>query len=260
MQEAGSLKSLQAHTCKREGLDSFLFLIVLSGRGTLHINSIGYPMMALDCALVDCKAPYSHRSSSHDPWELMWVHFNGPHAQNYINYFSENNSSMVFHTDNSTEFSAIISQLIELQKNQDYIVDLLSSKLITDLLTTCFIITKQQKGYCDGIQDLRFESIREYLNMNYQNTIDMLELAARYEVSITDLDDGFRKYYGISVSKYLLTRRLTKAKELLRFTNKSISSVAKACGLENEEALNGHFLDLERITPLQYRMKWSQGS
>ena len=38
IQEIGKLKSLKSHTSKREALDSFLFIIVVSGSGTFTYN------------------------------------------------------------------------------------------------------------------------------------------------------------------------------------------------------------------------------
>lgn len=37
VQEAGTLQSLQPHRCVREGLDSFLIMAVIEGKGTLEI-------------------------------------------------------------------------------------------------------------------------------------------------------------------------------------------------------------------------------
>ena len=38
VQEVGKLKSMKPHRCVRENLDSFLFLIVLEGKGSLDVK------------------------------------------------------------------------------------------------------------------------------------------------------------------------------------------------------------------------------
>ena len=38
VQEVGNLRSLKPHKCVRENLDSFLFLIVLDGKGSLDVK------------------------------------------------------------------------------------------------------------------------------------------------------------------------------------------------------------------------------
>lgn len=260
VQEAGTLRSIKTHICKRDQLDSFLFLIVLSGRGTLRIGDKGFPLMPLDCALVDCKSPYSHQSSDHDPWSLMWVHFNGPHVQAYFDYFKENTPSTIFHIDTADSITSTITAIINLQNEQDYTVEVVSSKLITDLLTICFTTTRRQRSINSMLPNSEFEVIREYLNANFQNNIDITEVASRLGLSDDRIQNDFKSIYGITIDQYILSRRLTKAKELLRFTNKSIASIAKACGIGEEKDFIQIFQSIEKMTPMQHRIRWSQGN
>ena len=60
IQEAGYLKSLQPHLSKRSGLKSYLFMIVLSGSGTVSYKDASpekasaVSAMAGDCFFLDC--------------------------------------------------------------------------------------------------------------------------------------------------------------------------------------------------------------
>lgn len=113
VQEVGTLKSIRSHLCKREHLESFLFILVLSGSGQITCEGAVKPLSGGDCALIDCSRPYSHQSSDDDPWELMWIHFNGCTAHSYYSYFIKNIPAGVFHTDDVTLFSGPILQLLE---------------------------------------------------------------------------------------------------------------------------------------------------
>ena len=66
IQEIGKLKSLKSHTSKREALDSFLFIIVLSGSGTFAYKGKRYALKSGDHLFIDCKKPYSHESTDND--------------------------------------------------------------------------------------------------------------------------------------------------------------------------------------------------
>ena len=91
IQEIGRLKSLKSHTSKRESLDSYLYIIVISGSGIFTYNGCSFNVNSGDHIFIDCKRPYSHKSSNQDPWELLWVHFNGPLMNRYFDYYSNKN-------------------------------------------------------------------------------------------------------------------------------------------------------------------------
>lgn len=55
IQEIGTLKSLKPHTSQREGLDSYLFMVVLSGKGTFTYNGEINYLKPNDIVFVDCK-------------------------------------------------------------------------------------------------------------------------------------------------------------------------------------------------------------
>ena len=83
VQEAGHLKSRDRHISRRSHLESYLFFIVLSGSGTVSIQDTHFALRSGDHVFLDCRQPYFHESSQDDPWELLWVHFNGTAMDGY---------------------------------------------------------------------------------------------------------------------------------------------------------------------------------
>ena len=82
LQETGTLQAQKPHTSKRENLASYLFFLVEKGSGTLEYDGRTYPLSGGDCVFLDCRRPYSHRTSE-DLWTLKWAHFYG-HNMNGI--------------------------------------------------------------------------------------------------------------------------------------------------------------------------------
>lgn len=72
-----------------------------------------------------------------------------------------------------------------------------------------------------------------------------------------DHDDVFFKKYGISREDYILNRKFNKAKELLRFTIKSIDEIVVESGI-GEGDLRRMLMETEKMTPEDYRKKWAQ--
>ncbi|RHP34924.1 helix-turn-helix transcriptional regulator [Lachnotalea sp. AF33-28] len=256
VQEAGRLRSLKSHVSRREHLDSFLFLIVLSGEGAVTYRDRRYHLRAGDCVFIDCKPGYSHQSSEKNPWELMWVHFNGPMAQNYYQYYHATLGGNLFHTAAPAEFTAPIQHLIDMHAGKSTWDEIMASKYITDILTMCVSVPKQQELILDSGIVQKLKLVREYIDEHFQNKISLDELAETCFVSKYHLSREFKRMYGITVGSYILARRITLAKEMLRFTGQSIESIAGACGIPDTSYFNKVFRKSEGMTASEYRRKW----
>jgi AraC-like DNA-binding protein/mannose-6-phosphate isomerase-like protein (cupin superfamily) len=256
MQEAGTLKSLKSHRCQRENLNSFLFIIVLSGKGVVTIKDKMYALTTSDCVLIDCKQPYSHQSSEDDPWELMWVHFNGGNAQNYYNLFVESVPNYIFQTDNPTTFITLINKIIEAHSEKSTLTEIITSKLITDILTLCFTEAKKEAEYKDTSIAMKLSTIRSYIDENFMNKISLDLLAEQFYISKFHLSREFKELYGVTIGNYIQLQRINYAKKLLRFSDKSIEVIAYECGISDVSYFNKVFKKSENVTASRYRKEW----
>lgn len=256
MQEAGTLQSLKSHLCQRENLNSFLFIIVLSGKGVVTIKDKMYALTTSDCVLIDCKQSYSHQSSEDDPWELMWVHFNGGNVQNYYNLFVESVPNYIFQTDNATTFITLINKIIEAHNEKNTLTELITSKLITDILTLCFTEAKKEAEYKDTSIAMKLSTIRSYIDENFMNKISLDLLAEQFYISKFHLSREFKELYGVTIGNYIQLQRINYAKKLLRFSDKSIEVIAYECGIPDVSYFNKVFKKSENITASRYRKEW----
>jgi len=218
VQEVGRLKSLQAHKSQRENLNSYLFFGVASGEGTVFIGSDSYKVKEGDCVLINCSNYYAHESSMDKPWELIWVHFNGHGAEEYFRLFMEQNENKsVFRPGSMKDMKAYIGELMECQKEKDLEAELQSGEILLRLLNSCILSVMRQKGNQQDRYKEICREIRESVNERYRQANLVAALAEKYEMEEDELDDCFHKTYGITLSDYILNRRFTAAKELMRF-------------------------------------------
>ncbi len=254
VQETGYLKSLRSHVSKRKNLSSYLFLLVLSGSGTFEYMGEKYFLKPNDCIFIDCKYYYSHQSDDLNPWELIWVHFNGHIAAEYYNFFKLY-SSTLFHIDNPKDYINIINQLIIFIQNKEKSWELLVSKSLTDLLTICITTNLVINNATSPITD-KLQQVRNYINHNYNQKIPLEDLSSKFFISKFYLSREFKKVFGITIIDYITNMRVTAAKELLRFTDKSIEEIAMECGYPDASYFNKVFQKVESITGSEYRKMW----
>lgn len=259
VQEVGKLKSLQPHKSQRENLDSFLFFMVLSGEGTLTIGENEHKVRKGNCALISCMNYYAHESSRKNPWELMWVHFNGSVSPAYFNLFLEQNGQQnIFLPDSTKQFENIIEKLMEYQKQKDLEAELLSGDMLIRLLNESLLTVMKRSKESQETSLTECREIRETVNGHYQEEDLMEVLSDRYDMEEEILDSRFQKAYGITLRDYILNRRFTAAKELLRFTVKPVKEIIVESGIKNEDLFRRLFQDGEGMTAEEYRMKWAQ--
>lgn len=259
VQEVGKLRSLQPHKSQRENLNSFLFLGVVSGEGTVFTGDNSYKVKEGDCALINCTNYYAHESSEEKPWELVWVHFNGHGAEEYFNLFMEQNEQKsVFRAGSIKDMQKYIKELMECQKKKDLEAELQSGEILLRLINQCISSVMQQKGSSQDRYKEICREIRESVNEKYRQANLFMTLAEKYEMDEEELDACFQKTYGITLRDYILNRRFTAAKELLRFTIKPVKEVIDESGIGNDDLFRKLFQDGEGMTAEEYRMKWAQ--
>ena len=256
IQEIGRLKSLKSHTSKRESLDSFLFIIVVSGSGTFTYKGKKYALKSGDHLFIDCKKPYSHESTDSDPWELMWVHFNGILMDQYYLYFSNKKTSVAFHPEDPLECSKILENLMMLANKKSTDSELLASHLLNSLVTRILTENTDQTPKDINTTEDKIQQIKDYLDGNFQKKIPLDMIADEFFISKYHMSREFKKAYGITIANYIIAKRITHAKELLRFTDMQIDKIGQLCGIEDNSYFNKVFRKFEGMTASEYRKKW----
>ncbi|MEF3304678.1 AraC family transcriptional regulator [Paenibacillus sp. GYB003] len=75
---------------------------------------------------------------------------------------------------------------------------------------------------------------RTFIDENFNQKIAVEDLAAMAGYSYHHFRHLFKKKFGVSPIRYLIDKRLEKARSLLRFTELPVSSVASECGFSND--------------------------
>ncbi|MFT5266280.1 MAG: AraC-like DNA-binding protein [Polaribacter sp.] len=95
-----------------------------------------------------------------------------------------------------------------------------------------------------------FETI---INANLYNNLSVPELAHLMNKSESSFKREFKKYYNESPARYLKTKKLEKAAELLKNSSKSISKISWECGFEDLAHFSSSFNNIYKLSPRKYR-------
>lgn len=255
LQEIGELQAQKQHICKRENLPSYLFFIVVCGSGKLEYNGELHSLSAGDCIFIDCHNPYYHESSS-DLWNLQWVHFYGPTVANIYDKYVERGGQPCFHPDDLTRFGRTWATLYKIAGSSDYIRDMRINEELTRLLTYLMEESWHPDNRHTGAKQQDLLEIKNHLDKNYSQKITLDELSEIFFINKYYLTRIFKKQFGVSINNYLLQIRITHAKQLLRFTEKTVEEIGIECGMGTLYYFSRMFKKVEGISPSEYRKKW----
>lgn len=255
LQELGCLTALRQHTSQRENLPSFLWFLVESGSGALSYAGREYALSPGDCVFISCRASYAH--TCRDLWSLKWCHFNSPTLSGIYEKYVERGGTPVFRPGDISAYRGVWERLWSIANSSDYIRDMKLNEQLSGLLT---LIMEESwhpgSGNIGKKKKIDCSAVRKFLDEHYREPISLGRLADLFYLDKYYLSRIFKEQFGLTINQYLLQFRITKAKQMLRFTNEKIESIGLACGIGEPQYFSRVFKKLEGMSPSEYRERW----
>ncbi|MEV7524868.1 helix-turn-helix transcriptional regulator [Streptomyces sp. NPDC091371] len=111
-------------------------------------------------------------------------------------------------------------------------------------------------GSVTSLEDLvRLRRARDMMDRDYAQPLDVPALAAAALMSAGHFSRSFRAAYGETPYSYLMTRRVERAKALLRRGDLSVTDVCFAVGCTSLGSFSSRFTELVGESPSAYRAR-----
>ena len=101
----------------------------------------------------------------------------------------------------------------------------------------------------------RLRRARDQMDREYASQLDVATLARTALMSTAHFSRQFRDAYGETPYAYLMTRRIERAKALLRRGDLSVTEVCMAVGCSSLGSFSARFTELVGETPSAYRAR-----
>lgn len=255
IQEIGTLQATKPHISQRSNLSSYLFFLVRSGAGVLNYNSTVYPLSAGDCVFIDCRKPYSHETFQ-NLWSLSWIHFNGPNLSAIYQKYLERGGQAAFRPADFRQYSDAFDDLYKIAVSPSHIRDMELNTLLSSLLCLLMADSWHPEEARLGTKKTEMLEIKQFLDENYSQKILLDDLSQRFFINKYYLTRVFKEQFGLSIGDYLLSVRITKAKNMLRFTGKTAEQIGLECGIGDVYYFSRVFKKVEGIPLREYRKLW----
>ena len=236
---------------------SFLCFVVLSGEGELKYEDEEYALTEGDCVFIDCRKAHSH-STSDNLWSLQWCHFFAPYLPAVYEKYKERGGRPVFHPDDLMSFTSLLTDIYNLASSSDYIRDMRINEKLAVLLTLLMEQSWHPESMMVSRKRVELLEVKSYLDEHYTEKIVLDDLAERFFINKFYMTRIFKETYGTTINNYLISRRITRAKQLLRFTDMTVDEIGNAAGMGDANYFSRMFRKVEGSSPREYRKKWSE--
>ncbi len=102
---------------------------------------------------------------------------------------------------------------------------------------------------------VRLRQARDLMDRNYAEPLDVPALARTALMSAGHFSRSFRAAFGETPYSYLMTRRIERAKALLRRGDMSVTEVCMAVGCTSLGSFSTRFAELVGESPSSYRAR-----
>lgn len=120
------------------------------------------------------------------------------------------------------------------------------------LLRECY--WKSNPKACSNLDDMI--RIKSYVNHNIDREISLEQLACIANISKYHLIRLFKKTFGMSPIQYHQVVRVEKAREMIQFTNLSLTEISDSLGFQSIHAFSRAFKNVDGVCPSFYRRKF----
>ena len=273
LQEVGSLTAIKPHTSKREKLQSYLCFMVEDGEGELVYEGKKYKLRSGDVVFIDCRKAYSH-STDKNLWSLRWCHFYGPSMPAIYAKYCERGGLPVIrgadmgHGDDVScgadvargadvsKYAAILTDIYTLASSSDYIRDMRINGKLNDLLTLLMESSWHREAHTNAPKKMEISQVKSFLDEHYKEKLSLESVASHFFIDKHYLARLFKEQYGVTLVTCLQQVRITHAKRMLRFTDKSIEEIGLECGIGELNYFSRVFKKLEGVSPSEFRRVW----
>lgn len=249
--EAGHFYGRSRFATARTDKESYLLFYTVAGAGLIEQGIQQVELPAGSALLLNCRTPQSYCTApGQQSWQHTWVHLDGAGVANLAETLLPQNRltpvrvsawemQPLFDTIFAEWDRGTVAAQIETGLTLHRMLALMAARLLA--------------GDASRSNRALIEQATGYIRAHYAEPLSLDALLAQTPVSKSWFLRLFRQYTGTTPYNFLLSTRITRAKELLVLTDFAVSEVAHQVGFGDESNFSTRFTAMVGQSPQQYR-------
>lgn len=225
------------------------FEYVITGEGCVQVdNQTNYPHSG-DLYILPKGKNHNYFSSPENPFEKIWMNISGSLCDELIHVYGLTGVLLVRQIDAYPFFR----EFLDICENKDLSLDeiLMQCSLVFHKLI--IKISEHLSGKHEVTKaTVTAAEIKSYIDRNIYEHINIDTLFKQFNLSSSQINRLFKKAFNIAPYEYILDRKISTAKLLLKNTNLSIKEIAYKLNFADEHYFSNVFLQKTGIRPGKY--------
>ena len=237
----------------------YLFHYVISGQGTLSAGEDYHVGPAMGFLITPGEVT-TYYADQNDPWEYVWVEFDGLKASQTLELAGLTRNSPIYQSISAEGAEAVKNEMLYLaQQTGDSPFRLMGHLyfLLDALITSSVSRNRLQQG---KLSDFYVREALSFIENNYMREITVADLARSCNLNRSYFGKIFRDAMKKSPQEFLAEYRMEKAARMLTTTDISIGEISASVGYPNQLHFSRAFKRVYSMAPRDYRKKFSAAS
>lgn len=234
----------------------YIIHYVLSGKGTVVINSSKYNLTKGDGFFASPDDVVYYYADQIDPWEYRWVGFTGSKAKNIMDYTSISKTNIYTYTKDKY-FEQQLKQIYEFS-----LIETAGNCFLTGQLYLFLggVIQRFQKELDEKttLGKMYVDKAVEYIQTHYSGNCSLMDISKRVGLNRTYIYKLFIRHLGISPTDYIEELRINRACELLKTRHVLIMEAAAAVGYSDQFYFSKVFKKKIGMSPKEYILEYDK--
>jgi len=248
--EVGSQKCPPSYSFGPIVRKHYVLHFVLEGKGTLYLNNEPFHIVKNEAFIIPPNVVSFVKADETEPWNYIWIHFNGPKAIELLADAGMSKETPVFRsTGDNRQLIHILNDLLQHSENELRCIGNLYH-LFHELITH----TSSKPQYNKVDERLKYvKTIIDFISVKYSEPIKIQDLSDLCGLERSYLTKLFKSSTGYSPQEYLISFRMKRAKKLLSEAQLPIQHVAYSVGYNDQFTFSKAFRKTTGVSPTAYR-------
>lgn len=247
-----------SHSFGPAARNHYLFHLCLSGTGKLLAEnargeSVEYQIKSGQGFLLFPNQVSTYIADHELPWEYVWLEFDGLRAKESIELAGFSLSQPIYRARHKDVFEVMKEEMLYIVHHKDETPLHLIGHLYLFLDSLVRSSPASQAVQGGRLRDFYMKEAFSFIEQNFQNDISVEDIAAACGLNRSYFGKIFHESMGRTPQEFLISYRMTKASELLKLTDLSISDIGNVVGYPNQLHFSRAFKNVYGMSPRDWR-------
>ena len=249
--EAGHFYGRSRFATARTDKESYILFYTVAGAGLIEQDAQQVELPAGSALLLNCRTPQSYYTAPRqESWQHYWVHLDGAGVANMAETLLPQNRLTPVRVS-GWEMQPLFESIFAEWDRGTVAAQIETGLTLHRMLA--LMAARLLAGDASRSNRALIEQATGYIRAHYAEPLSLDALLAQTPVSKSWFLRLFRQYTGTTPYNFLLSTRITRAKELLVLTDFAVSEIAHQVGFGDESNFSTRFTAMVGQSPQQYR-------